>query len=348
MATQFFSLKALNGDQQLVIDGEMMAGRDATCAIVLSVGQASRQHARLSPADQGVLVEDLNSTNGTFVNDKKITAPTLITPGDELRIGKIKFIIEPLAEQDTTIDSESDADADADATRLFVPGSETAEPANQPAPPAKSGTEKAKKRAVAEPEKFSDSKAPPSWVLNNQQSVDGTKFLSKNVMIDVLKNSSGGIKEKVDAPTLIGSSDPIAGMRFQLLKKNPGQWEIGRATSSDVMINHDSVSSNHAQIINEGTRWKITDLMSANGTYVNAKKGLSSYLSSGDVLRFGHVECTFVLPEPEAAFDKSATDPSIEIVVEKTDKSRIKMAALAFVVTGLLVVAVILGFSLWL
>ncbi len=340
MSTASFLLKSKQGDLQIAIDGELIAGRDDSCGIVLSQGQASRQHAKLSPSAKGIMIEDLKSTNGTFVNGKKITEPTLMAVGDELRIGKIKFSLEAIDLEQTAVD--------ADATMLFT-GSAEDDSEKEKAPLAKTVDESKKKTPKPEKEDLSDSQAPPSWVLNNQQAVDGTKFLSKDAMKDALKSSSGsgsGVQENVNVPTLVGSCDPIMGIRFQLSGKGQSQWEIGRATSNNVMINHDSVSSNHAQIICEGARWKITDLMSANGTYVNGKKGLSSYLSSGDVLRFGEVECTFSLPK--SSFNKSATDPSVEIVVEKQGSSTVKTALLAFAITGVLAVAVIFGLSLWL
>ena len=50
--------------------------------------ELSRRHASVSFLDPDhLLVEDLSSTNGTFVNDHRITAPTVVRPGDSLRIG---------------------------------------------------------------------------------------------------------------------------------------------------------------------------------------------------------------------------------------------------------------------
>jgi pSer/pThr/pTyr-binding forkhead associated (FHA) protein len=49
--------------------------------------QASRRHARISAQSGGAVVEDLGSSNGTFVNHNELHAPTRVTAGDELLIG---------------------------------------------------------------------------------------------------------------------------------------------------------------------------------------------------------------------------------------------------------------------
>lgn len=62
-------------------------GREASQGVLLRDQQASRRHARVSPTADGAIVEDLNSTNGTFVNGNQIHAPTVLHPGDQLLVG---------------------------------------------------------------------------------------------------------------------------------------------------------------------------------------------------------------------------------------------------------------------
>jgi pSer/pThr/pTyr-binding forkhead associated (FHA) protein len=73
--------------RSLQVASPIVIGRDPDVDLTLDDGQASRQHARLTPRDIDVLVEDLGSTNGTFVNREEIHAPTSFAPGDELVIG---------------------------------------------------------------------------------------------------------------------------------------------------------------------------------------------------------------------------------------------------------------------
>lgn len=325
--TSPFILSALEGGQQWLIDRELIAGRDSGCDLVLDKGQASRQHAKFSPAADGILVEDLQSTNGTFVNDQRISAPTLLRVGDVVSIGPAGFTVK----QNVTAPP-----VDPDATMLFTPVAPiSVAVATQPEPAAPQSSQ-----AKAAPADHAvDSKAPPSWVLSNQQSVDGTKFISKDVLQSVMAQSqqSAALPDQVTEPTLIGTGDPIVGMRFQLLGSDKNQWEIGRSPKSDVMINHDSVSSAHGQIVRDGKRWKLMDLMSANGTFVNGKKCLTGYLSHGDSLRFGSVECRFVLPG-ESSGKKTSGSAS---------RNTTKVAAIAFVATMVVVAAVWFAVSQW-
>ena len=52
---------------------------------------ASAQHARIDAAADGVWIEDLGSTNGTFVNGARVTAKRLLQPGDVVRIGETEL-----------------------------------------------------------------------------------------------------------------------------------------------------------------------------------------------------------------------------------------------------------------
>jgi len=93
---------------------------------------------------------------------------------------------------------------------------------------------------------------------------------------------------------LVGLTGPVKGRNFSFGARDVlTKWEIGRAENSEVHINDASVSRNHAQLVNDKGRWKLIDLMSANGTYVNGNKCLTSYLESGDSVRFGKQEFMF-------------------------------------------------------
>lgn len=73
--------------RQLDLDHTVEIGRDPACALPLDDDLVSRHHARVSPRNGSVVVEDLESTNGTFVNGMTLTGPTAINPGDHLLIG---------------------------------------------------------------------------------------------------------------------------------------------------------------------------------------------------------------------------------------------------------------------
>lgn len=68
---------------------EVIIGRDPSCELCIADDTVSAHHARLSYHHNQWWVEDLQSTNGTFLNDEKVYTPTVIISGDELRCGKI-------------------------------------------------------------------------------------------------------------------------------------------------------------------------------------------------------------------------------------------------------------------
>ncbi|MDH4113234.1 MAG: FHA domain-containing protein [Actinomycetota bacterium] len=69
------------------VSGNMVLGRAAECELALDDTYISQQHARLFAKDGSWYVEDLGSTNGTFVNDQRLASPAMVQPGDRVRVG---------------------------------------------------------------------------------------------------------------------------------------------------------------------------------------------------------------------------------------------------------------------
>jgi hypothetical protein len=69
-------------------DEEIRFGRADSCTVRLSDSYVSEQHARIYPSGGEWLVADMGSTNGTFLNQAKVSQPAPIAPGDQVGIGK--------------------------------------------------------------------------------------------------------------------------------------------------------------------------------------------------------------------------------------------------------------------
>ena len=71
----------------------VIIGRDPACELYLDDRAISARHARLSYHHKQWWVEDLKSTNGTFLNQAAVEEPMVITNGDQLRCGGIELTI---------------------------------------------------------------------------------------------------------------------------------------------------------------------------------------------------------------------------------------------------------------
>lgn len=72
----------------------IVVGRDEACQLVLNSALVSRNHCELKQTAEGVWVTDLQSQNGTHVNEIPITEPTLLAEGDVLRIGPLVLAVQ--------------------------------------------------------------------------------------------------------------------------------------------------------------------------------------------------------------------------------------------------------------
>jgi DNA-binding winged helix-turn-helix (wHTH) protein len=72
--------------------GEHVIGRDHDVQIRLDVSMVSRRHARLVVSDDGTVLEDFGSKNGTFRGSERVTTPIRLADGDALRFGSLVMI----------------------------------------------------------------------------------------------------------------------------------------------------------------------------------------------------------------------------------------------------------------
>lgn len=71
--------------------GGLMLGRDKPADVIVDDVFASARHARISPRGPYNFLEDLGSTNGTYLNGALVDAPERLTPGDKISIGDTEF-----------------------------------------------------------------------------------------------------------------------------------------------------------------------------------------------------------------------------------------------------------------
>lgn len=121
-------------------------------------------------------------------------------------------------------------------------------------------------------------------------------------------------------PRLIAVSGPAAGTTFSL---SVGEVSIGRGASNEICVNDNSISRQHCLVKQEDESFKVIDLESYNGTFVNGLPVLEQYLTHGDQLAVGSVLFLFLTEE----IDDAPPQTSVELAnVELANPSTIRLA----------------------
>jgi pSer/pThr/pTyr-binding forkhead associated (FHA) protein len=263
-------LVKVGSSREIQLKAETVLGRQAECDVLLTEGHASRRHARLVQAEDGYWLEDLGSSNGTFINGNRISGRVKIASGDRLRFDVEEF--------DFRVPSQA-APVALDQSKTVYRAPESA------AVVAESSGVFKRPGAWADPDAMGDA------------GVHKTKFIDPAQMKQMASSAApvAAAPSAVDGPHLQVVSGSRTGLNIQLAVGDSGnaEWTIGSQADREVQFMDSGVSALHAKIVNEGERWKVLDQMSANGTFVNGKRANVSYLASGDRVRFGPVECVF-------------------------------------------------------
>lgn len=98
-----WTIQAITGEltgQEILIDRDMLVGRHQTADLILQSAEISRKHAAFLIKEDALWVQDLGSSNGTFVNDVQIATEVLLKSGDVVQFASLKFsVITPVAKQ---------------------------------------------------------------------------------------------------------------------------------------------------------------------------------------------------------------------------------------------------------
>ncbi|RZG48323.1 FHA domain-containing protein [Acinetobacter wuhouensis] len=91
-----WKLQAITGElegQEVTVDRDMLVGRHQDADLQLQAAEISRRHAAFLLKDKALWVQDLKSSNGTFVNDIRIDQDKLLMDGDIVQFASIKFSV---------------------------------------------------------------------------------------------------------------------------------------------------------------------------------------------------------------------------------------------------------------
>lgn len=96
-----YSLASSSGDTY-PIEGETLFGRGTESTIRLDDAEVSRKHASVYIDNDGLMIRDEGSANGTFVNDKRVEGESALKDGDQIRLGQTVMIVQVVDAEDVT------------------------------------------------------------------------------------------------------------------------------------------------------------------------------------------------------------------------------------------------------
>lgn len=86
-------IKGFNKGEVYSLEDDLITiGRGEENGIVFNIAEVSRMHAELTKAEEGYMIKDLGSTNGTFVDKKKVGNKYLLKPGDTIMLGDAIYL----------------------------------------------------------------------------------------------------------------------------------------------------------------------------------------------------------------------------------------------------------------
>lgn len=272
-----FRLKNTNTGQEFHIDKvSSSVGRDLSCDIVLDQGYPSRTHAQIIFKDNTLYVDDLMSTNGTFVNGQKIHKATRIVPGDLIKFSTVEFSLLPSGFDDETVISKRPNPLRTDNS--FIVQDEIR------VDPNSTGV-------------LQSYPLPFGWPVDNTvskklfQNEPSTKYT--NNIDQHIKQALSGDDTVYVAALVFNPTDPKPSIVGLSLDSQQNTLSIGRSDKCTISINSPSVSDHHANLIFKKNEWVLTDNKSTNGLRSNDKLVTELVLTHNSTVRLGQIEITF-------------------------------------------------------
>lgn len=125
----------------------------------------------------------------------------------------------------------------------------------------------------------------------------GTQVFSRDQLPGNLASASGDGTVAGHGARLIGVGDALDGKEFAL---SSDRTTVGRSQVCDIQLDEPSLSSEHARLVRSEDGWRVINLLSTNGVFVNDEKVFSHRLADGDVIRLGRVRLKFRDPNASA------------------------------------------------
>ena len=299
-------------------ESPQVIGRDAACDIVIQDNTISRQHAQITYLNGRYLIADLRSSNGTFINGNRLGAsPVPLTEGDRIQLGTaVTLVFEGVVSPEA---------ATRIGRRINVRGAATvfdaeAVHASASSPPELMVTVAGQtgERYTLTQDRITIGRAPDNDIVIDskivsrhhaylERTAEGYRFVplpeaTNLVYLDGYPVLTPQTLQNGNILRL-GGTDPglMVSMTYRLPEVQPATIEartiqfgersvlrIGRDASNDIVLDAPNVSRFHAQIERVGKRYRVKDLRSSNGTFVNHQRITEeTWVKPGDTVKIG-------------------------------------------------------------
>ncbi len=303
-----------------LLQDKMTIGRDASADIVIDSPAVSRQHAQVWLEGDQLYIADLNSSNGTFINGAKLEGQANLKPGDQVGLGRSILLeltgIVPQAVPTNATMVETQISDGPGNIRKTILGEPVSPPASPPQIEVTVAGEKPKIYTLT----------GERYTIGRQEDNDisvSSPIVSRHLA--VLQKSAGGFTLELlsgvtnpiffDGRALSGARTLKHGEQFRIGGQKPGAMvtfryidqsqaagaasplidfgekeriTIGRDPENDVVLASPQVSRFQALVERVGQRYRVTDLRSTNGTFVNDQRIEGSiWLQQQDEIRIG-------------------------------------------------------------
>lgn len=315
---------------------EIIIGRDPNVDISIPSPAVSRRHARLTRQGEGYLLEDLGSSNGTFLNGERLVVQRLLKSGDQIRFGQaITLTYKAPTDVQQTAASSVPAMPD-NVMQTMLEADVRFEDFETAGPPkllvtvagGSSQTYNLTKPTLTIGRGENNDIVIPSQIVSGQHARLERVNGGYQLVVTQARNPVLFEGRPIDASHMlhhgdilrIGSLDP--GMMVTITYQVPGAAvsepardiefgdktliQVGRDPGNDVILNSPTVSRFHAQFEKVGQRFRVRDLRSSNGIFVNDERiEKETWLQPMDTVRIGQYR--FVMGTNQMAqFDESS------------------------------------------
>lgn len=138
----------------------------------------------------------------------------------------------------------------------------------------------------------------------------GTQVFSRDQLAQIFPDGEHAGDGRVEASLVLLTNHPGSREAGSIYRLSADRVTVGRSSVCDLCIEEPSMSSEHARLVYSDNAWRVINLLSTNGVYVNDKKVFSHRLNDGDEIRLGRARLRFRDPgggkrTPRAALTRS-------------------------------------------